>query len=182
MEPQSKLAELLRRVADGDRAAFAALYRLSAAQLFALALRILRRRDLAEDVLQEAFLNIWSKARAYDPAKGAPLTWMASITRNRAFDRLRSERPKEATTDETVLLALADPKGGPLADALRSAEARELWRCLSLLEAGPRDAVLQVYFQGLTHAELAQRTGVALGTLKSWIRRALMRLKGCLEL
>jgi RNA polymerase sigma-70 factor (ECF subfamily) len=181
MSPREELSELLRRTAGGEEAAFAELYRRSSAQLFALAVRMLIRRDLAEEVLQEVYVGIWNKAGRYDPARGAPLTWMASILRNRCLDRLRARRPESSIETEEGALEFADPAPGPLDEALRSAEARALWACLEELEAGPRDAILQVYYRGLTHAELAARTGIALGTVKSWIRRGLVRLKGCLE-
>jgi RNA polymerase sigma-70 factor (ECF subfamily) len=173
--------DLLRRTAGGDRAAFTALYRLTSPQLFALAIRMLRRRDLAEEVLQEAFVTIWTKAVSFDPEKGAPLPWMASILRNRCLDRLRARRPETPLDEEAGAGDWADTAPGPLEAALSSADARALWKCLERLDPGPRDAILRVYYDGLTHAELADRTSVALGTLKSWIRRGLGRLKDCLD-
>lgn len=181
MSPREELGDLLSRTAGGDAAAFAELYRASSPQLFALAVRMLKRRDLAEEVLQEAFVSIWSKAGRYDPAKGSPLTWMASIVRNRALDRLRARRPEQPIDEEERAAEWADPAPSPLDAALQSADARALWECMKILEEGPRDAILRVYYEGLTHQELAARTGIALGTIKSWVRRGLVRLKGCLE-
>jgi RNA polymerase sigma-70 factor (ECF subfamily) len=181
MAQPDDLSDLLRDCARGEKAAFAELYRRSAPQLFGLTLRMLKRRDLAEEVLQEAFVRIWQRAGTYDPEKGAPLTWMASIVRNRTLDRLRARRPEQPLDEEARAAELADPAPSPLDAALRSAEARALLECLKLLEEGPRDAILRVYYGGLTHAELGALTGTPLGTLKSWIRRGLQRLKGCLE-
>lgn len=181
MSPPDELNALLLRTARSDDQAFAHLYRLSAAKLFALALRMLKRRDLAEEALQESFVSIWRRAGSFDPGKGAAMTWMASIVRNRCLDRIRSRRAETSLDQEEGRSEWADPTPGPLEDTLRSAEARALWECMKLLEEGPRNAILRVYYEGLTHSELAARTGVPLGTLKSWIRRGLARLKGCLE-
>jgi RNA polymerase sigma-70 factor (ECF subfamily) len=173
------LTDLLLRTARAERAAFAALYQVAAPQLFALALRMMKQRDLAEEALQEAFITIWRKAALFDPARGTPSAWMASVLRNRCLDRLRARRPETSLEDEQTG-DWADSAPGPLDEALRSADARALGNCLGRLEAGPRDAILRVYYEGLTHAELALRTGQPLGTLKSWIRRGLMRLRDCL--
>ena len=181
MSPPDELNALLLRAARGDDRAFARLYRLSAAQLFALGLRMLKRRDLAEEALQEAFVSIWRHAGSFDPSKGAAMTWMASIVRNRCLDRIRARRAETSLEEEASRAEWADPAPGPLEETLRSAEARALWECLKLLEEGPRNAILDVYYEGFTHGELAARTGVPLGTLKSWIRRGLARLQGCLE-
>lgn len=174
-------AELLLRTAKGDRGAFAALYRALSPQLFSLAIRMLKRRDLAEEVLQEAFVIIWTKASSFDPGKGTPMAWSASILRNQCLDRLRVRRPESPIEDEQSAAEWADPSPGPLDMALTSADARALGACLDRLESGPRDAIMRVYYEGLTHAELAERTAIPLGTLKSWIRRGLMRLKECLD-
>jgi RNA polymerase sigma-70 factor (ECF subfamily) len=177
----AELNELLLRSARGDRAAFARLYAASAPRLFGLAIRMLKRRDLAEEVLQEVFVSVWRNAACFDPARGGALAWMASILRNRSLDSLRAHRPEDPLEERPEAIALADPAPSPLERSLQSAEAQALRRCLETLEEGPRDAILQVYYLGLTHAELAARSGIALGTLKSWIRRGLVRLKGCLE-
>jgi RNA polymerase sigma-70 factor (ECF subfamily) len=175
-----ELGVLLQRTAGGDRAAFAAAYRAMAPQLFGLALRMLRQRDLAEDVLQEVFVIIWNKAAGFDPAKGSAQAWMATILRNRCLDRLRTRRPETSIEEAPAAADWADPAAGPLDRALSSAAAKALGRCLEQLEHGPRNAILRVYFEGLTHAEIAAKTSTPPGTVKSWVRRGLMRLKDCL--
>lgn len=179
-ERSANLSALLKRASAGDRTAFAAAYRAASPQLFALAVRMLRQRDLAEEVLQEVFVTIWTKAGSFDSEKGTALAWMASILRNRCLDRLRVRRPETSLEEESSSADWADPSPGPLDVALRSADARALGDCLQRLESGPRDAILRVYYEGLTHAELAEHILVPLGTIKSWIRRGLSRLKDCL--
>jgi RNA polymerase sigma-70 factor (ECF subfamily) len=176
----SRLETLLRETAAGNRAAFAALYALTAAQLFGVALRMLHQRDRAEDVLQESFVAIWQRASDYDPAKGAPMTWLITILRHRAIDALRrgARQPERLAEDEAALLALV---ARPADSADRGSELRALQNCLGELGAEPRRAVLMVYAYGLTQEEFATRTATPLGTVKSWIRRSLERLKKCLD-
>jgi len=144
----SRLRQLIAKVARRDRQAFAELYDATAPQLFGVALRIIRRRDLAEEVLQESFVVVWERAGDYSAARGAPLTWLT-----------------------TIVLQGAD----------RGAELGALQRCLDELEVEPRRAVLLAYAYGLTHEELAAHLGAPIGTVKSWVRRSLARLKRCLE-
>lgn len=175
------LERLLGAAARGDRQAFATLYARSSAKLFAVALRILKRRDRAEEVLQDAFLNIWNHAGDYRPERGAATTWMASIVRNRSLDYLRRDRPSVSLDDAPGHEAWTDPGPNPLEQTLDNAEARRIKACLDELEEKPREAILKAYYEGLTHEELAARLQAPLGTIKSWVRRGLMRLKGCLE-
>ena len=174
------LEALLAATADGDRAAFAALYRHASPQLLTLAVRILRRREMAEEVLQEAFISIWRHADDFRPEKGSPMAWMATIVRNRALDRRRRARPEVALDEDASASQWADPAPDPLAQALISDEARRLGHCLDELEDGPRRAITLAYYDGYTHEELVARLDAPLGTIKSWIRRGLLRLKGCL--
>ena len=172
--------ELLDRVARGDRTAFAELYRLAAPKLFPVALRIALRRDLAEEVLQESFVAVWNQAASYDPVKGSPLIWMTTIVRHRAIDqRRRRANLADATagSDEALLALVA----GESDRADRGAELAALSRCLNQLEAQPRQAVLLAYVHGYTHEELAERLATPVGTIKSWVRRSLERLKRCLD-
>ncbi len=131
--------------------------------------------------MQETFILVWGKANGFDPAKGRALSWMASIVRNKCIDRIRVRRPETSLDDEASLIQLVDPAPAAIDRLVLSADARTLTRCLDRLEPGPRDAILRVYYDGLTHMELAERTSQPLGTLKSWIRRGLQRLKSCLE-
>jgi len=174
-----QLAELLSATAAGDRAAFARLYQETSDRLFAVALRILRRRDLAEDVLQDAYLAIWKKAGQYQAGRGRPLAWMATIVRYRAIDRLRaSGRAAEAQPSAVEDLEAE----GDCADWQEpQALAIGLSRCLERLQPKQRDAILLAFYHGFTHEELAVRLDVPLGTVKSWVRRGLMQLKDCLD-
>lgn len=178
--PTSRLTELLTAAARGERAAFAALYAETSPQLFAVALRILRRRDWAEDVLQEAYVSVWRRARDYDATKGSVFTWMTSIVRNRAIDMLRRDRGTTPLDEAPGRETWADPGPDPLSATLASAEARRVRGCLDTLEGKQREAIVVAYFEGLTQEELAQRLSAPLGTVKSWVRRGLLRLKECL--
>lgn len=175
-----RIATLITDCARGDRAALAELYRLSSPQLFGLALRMVRQRDLAEEVLQEAFISVWRHADGYDPARGAGFPWLAAIVRNQAIDLLR-RRGRETPLDHDAAAALPDPAAGPLDRAAGSEAARALAACLDELEEGPRRSILLAYYDGLTYEQAAARLATPVGTVKSWIRRSLLRLKSCLE-
>jgi RNA polymerase sigma-70 factor (ECF subfamily) len=174
------LAELLAATARGERAAFARLYQLSAPKLFGVALRIVRREDWAEDVLQECYVRIWSHAGEYRTGLASPMTWMASIVRNRCLDWLRRPNP-EVPDEEGALVAAAESANpGPLAELERLSNAQSLARCLQELEAKQRQAIALAFFEGLSHSELARHMREPLGTVKTWVRRGLLRLKACL--
>lgn len=173
------LAETLRRVATGDRAAFEDVYRRTSAKLFGVCLRILPVRQEAEEVLQEAYLSVWRRAASFDAARGSAMTWLITLTRNRAVDRLRASG-KVATT--TIDLADMVPDTRPLASTLMETgedEAR-LAYCVGTLENGEATLIRTAFFEGSTYAELATRAAIPLGTIKSRIRRALMKLRDCL--
>ena len=177
----ARLAELLAQAALKNQRAFADLYQLTAAKLFGVALRILRRQDWAEEVLQECYVNIWNHAGDYAVHKSAPLTWMTSIVRNRCLDWLR--RPQqEATGDEYDIAAEAwrDDAPGPMESLLASSEAAALARCMQELDAKQRQSIMLAFFHGLSHSELASHMKQPLGTVKTWVRRGLERLKICL--
>jgi RNA polymerase sigma-70 factor (ECF subfamily) len=172
------LQELLRRTAEGDREAFAVLYRHTAAKLFGVAIRIAGGRDLAEEALQECFVAVWRRAADYDPARGAALAWLMAILRNCTIDRLRRHgaRPEGHAAPEDALERL------PASDSAdQAAELRALRHCLDELDEQPRRAVLLAYLYGLTRDELAAQLAVPVGTVKSWIRRSLDRLRRCLD-
>jgi RNA polymerase sigma-70 factor (ECF subfamily) len=179
------LAGLLAACARKDQAAFARLYQSTSAKLFGVALRILRREDWAEEVLQDCYVSIWNHAGSYEAGRSAPMTWMTSIVRNRCLDSLR--RPSLE-----VALAGADEDGedplervpsedpGPLDELARAADARALGDCLRRLEPKQRQAIMLAFYEGLSHSELANHMREPLGTVKTWVRRGLERLKGCL--
>jgi len=180
--PQQDLEQLIARSASGDRAAFARLYEASAAKLYGVALRILRREDWAEEVLQECYVSIWAHARDYRPVMAAPMTWMTSIVRNRCLDWLRRPALEVNDPEGAIAEGAESPVPGPLARLESAKEAQALVRCLGQLEGKQRQAIALAFYDGLSHSELAGRLREPLGTVKTWVRRGLLRLKSCLEL
>ncbi len=177
-----RLAALLGQCALRDQRAFADLYGLTSPKLYGVALRILRRQDWAEEVLQECYVSIWNHAGNYAVQKSAPLTWMTSIVRNRCLDWLRKPRP-EATGEEYEIAVEAwqDDAPGPMEQMLAASDAAALARCLEQLESRQRQSIMLAFFNGLSHSELAKHMRQPLGTVKTWVRRGLERLKGCLS-
>jgi len=174
-----ELQEFMRGVVRRDRAAFAALYDRTAPQLFGIALRILRQREEAEDVLQEAFVAVWDGAASFDPERGSVMTWLVTVLRHRAIDRRRRRAHLEDRLgSEEDLLALTAAASD---ESDRGAGLAALQKCLAELEERPRRAVLLAYAYGYTHEELAKRLSTPIGTVKSWVRRSLERLKRCLD-
>jgi RNA polymerase sigma-70 factor (ECF subfamily) len=177
----ARLAALLAQAALRDQRAFAHVYELTSAKLFGVALRILRRRDWAEEVLQECYVSIWNHAGDYAVQRSAPLTWMTSIVRNRCLDWLR--RPQQEATGEEYEIAVEawrDDAPGPLERLAASSEAAALARCLQQLEGKQRQSIMLAFFHGLSHSEVARHMRQPLGTVKTWVRRGLEHLKGCL--
>ncbi|MFL9865576.1 sigma-70 family RNA polymerase sigma factor [Paraburkholderia fungorum] len=174
------LAELLERVARQDGAALRELYDLAAPKLFGLALRILSKHEWAEEVLQDSFVNIWRFAGDYRRALSAPMTWMSAIVRNRALDHLRRVNTQETEWSDALddLVASGDPD--PEALSAVSLQARLLAGCMQQLEPAQRQAVALAYLRDQSHSEIAEVLTVPLGTVKSWIRRGLAKLKTCL--
>jgi RNA polymerase sigma-70 factor (ECF subfamily) len=184
-ERSARLVDLLARTALADQAAFGELYRLASPHLFAVALRILRDRAAAEEVLQDAFVNVWHHAVSYSVAKSQPLTWLASIVRNRCLDvkRKRELDTVSLARDEEDDAEFDVPADSPTPAEmlLAGADALAVRDCVDQLEGGPKQAIALAFFQGLSHGELAEHLRQPLGTVKSWIRRALERLKHCLD-
>ena len=176
---QARLAELLARTALGDRKAFAELYEATRAKLFAVSLRIVREGALAEEVLQDSFVNVWNHAADYAQARSAPTTWMTAIVRNRSLDIVRRAR-EEPDVDDALTGALVDEAAAPDREALARADAHSVRDCLDELEAEQRQSIALAFFHGLSHSELALHLGRPLGTVKTHIRRGLMRLRDCL--
>ena len=176
----ARLAELLSRTALGDRKAFAELYEATRSKLFAVSLRIVREPQLAEDVLQDSFVSIWNHASVYAQAKSAPATWMTAIVRNRSLDIVRRTR-EIADVDDVMAGNLVDEGAAPPLEFQARADAHELHACLGELEAEQRQSIALAFFHGLTHSELAAHMRRPLGTVKTHIRRGLLRLKDCLD-
>lgn len=176
---QARLAELLSRTALRDRTAFAELYAAAKSKLFAVSLRIVRERALAEEVLQDSFVSIWNHAGDYAAARSAPMTWMTAIVRNRSLDIVRRAR-EEPDVDDTLSSNLVDESAAPAREAQERAEAHDVRRCLQELDAEQRQSIALAFFHGLTHSELAAHLRRPLGTVKTHIRRGLMKLRDCL--
>jgi RNA polymerase sigma-70 factor (ECF subfamily) len=174
------LAAQLARVALGDRAALAEVYRLTSAKLFGVCLRILEDRAEAEDVLQQVYLTVWQKAGGFDATRASPITWLVAIARNRSIDRRRARGPSASSAPIEAAAEVSDPAPSALARLEESDERRRLADCLRTLEEKHASAIRRAFFDGLTYEELARAGGVPLGTMKSWIRRGLMKLKECL--
>ncbi|MEK6592934.1 MAG: sigma-70 family RNA polymerase sigma factor [Pseudomonadota bacterium] len=180
-ESNARLAALLTQCALRNQQAFADLYRATAAKLFGVTLRILRREDWAEEVLQESYVNIWNHAADYAVQKSAPLTWMTSIARNRSLDWLRRPRQENSGAEyEIAVESWQDEAPGPLEQLMRADAAGALADCLGTLDSRQRQTIVLAFFHGLSHSELAAHLQQPLGTIKTWVRRGLERLKNCL--
>lgn len=173
---RTRLAGALTRTGEQDRQAFRDVYALTSAKLFGICLRICGERHAAEDVLHEVYLTIWKCAGAWEPGRSSPITWLSIIARNRAIDWRRAQGIRRAAPLEDAF-PVADPAADPEAVACSCQQSRRLLFCLDALDTRQRDAIRSTFFDGLTYRELAQETGVPLGTMKSCIRRGLAKLK-----
>lgn len=184
-QQQTQLREWIAAVARRDTVAFRCLYEATSPKLFGFALRILGKSEWAEEVLQESFVSVWHAAAGYQTALAAPMTWMSTIVRNKAFDALRrvdhTVEIDADTFDREILEALESPDAGP-ADLLQaSVDARALAHCLQALDGLHRQAVVLAFYHDLSHGEVAERMKLPIGTVKTWIRRSLERLRLCLS-
>ncbi|MBI1394775.1 MAG: sigma-70 family RNA polymerase sigma factor [Betaproteobacteria bacterium] len=176
------LDELMARCGLRDQGAFAELYRRTSGRLLAVALRIVRRRDWAEEILQESFVSIWHHAPGFDRVRSAPMTWMTTIVRNRALDWVRRPRHEQSGEDlEGLTESWTDEGPGPLERLQNSSDSIALARCLDELSGQQRQSIALAYLHGLSHSELAEHLGQPLGTIKTWIRRGLEKLRGCID-
>ncbi len=179
MLDDSEIEPLLSRCALGDRAAFSRLYTLTSPKLYGVALRILAHRGDAEDAAQEAFVKVWHGAGRFQPGRGSASGWMVAIARNAAIDRLRARRAP--TRDISEMVDLAAPGPTPEASAAAADDRRQIDDCLGRLPADRAQAVRAAYVQGHTYDELARAFDVPLNTMRTWLRRALIALRKCLE-
>ena len=175
----TELEILLSAVAAGDQAAFGMLYQATSAKLYGVALRILRRRDLADEVIQEAYVRIWNNAATFDSSRASPITWMVSITRNRALDEVRRASHLAIETTPEALDVADDAMLASERVELASDLAR-LRACLDDLEPDRREIVRLAYLDGLSREDLGLRFGHPPGTIKTWLHRSLKQLKSCL--
>lgn len=171
----------LAATARGDREALRTLVDRTSAKLMGICLRVLKDRDEAEDVLQEVYVSVWTRAGSFDPGRASPITWLATIARNRAIDRLRSRRSQAGSAGMEEILDLPDEQPDGFALAAAKDEGERVHHCLSTLEEKAQQLIRVAFFDGLSYSDLAARAGVPLGTCKSWIRRGLQRLRDCLE-
>lgn len=171
---------LLGQVAAGDQAALGTLFEREGGRLVAIALRIVRRRDLAEEVVQDAFVAAWQRAVQFDPARGSARAWLTTIVRNRALNLLRDGNRIDFK-DSDELAELGDREAVATAAFDQLAERDALRRCLSRLDLTKRRAILLCYVTGLNHGEVAATLGAPLGTVKAWIRRGVVTLQECLS-
>lgn len=178
---RSLIAGALGRIPDGDRAALQTVYRLTSAKLFGVCLRILGEHGEAEDVLQDVYVTVWRKAADFDARRASPMTWLIAIARNRAIDRLRASRRSRNMEAIDAATDVADSAAGADAALESLQEHVKLHGCLDGLASHERAALRGAFFDGSTYEDLATRMKVPLGTMKSWIRRAMVKLKACLE-
>jgi RNA polymerase sigma-70 factor (ECF subfamily) len=175
------LKDLLAASSNGDAQAFARLYQETSAKLFGVAIRIVRREDWAEEVVQESYVKIWNHAGDYRTQLSAPMTWMTSIVRNRCLDWLRRPNLEIPEDDDHQLDDRVSDIAGPLQLLQSRTEAQALAACLGRLDAKMRQAIMLAFFDGMSHSELAGHMREPLGTVKTWVRRGLERLKTCLK-
>lgn len=176
---RARLNDDLTLVAGGDSAALARVYERTSAKLYGIVLRILHDREAAEDVLQEVYLKIWHRAPSFDRNRASPITWMATIARNSAIDNRRATVRRHEEGDDLIQGLAADVPSG---DMTTGPDQRlQLADCMGVLEDHQRQFIRSAFFEGFTYAELADRASVPLGTMKSWVRRGLERLRRCLD-
>ncbi len=178
-DDRRRLADALVRAGSGDRAALREVHDRTSAKLYGICLRILADSSEAEDVLQDVYLTVWRRGSTFDPARASPITWLATLARNRSIDRLRARPNIRAVDVEEAAEVEDEGRSAPeLIDA--SDEARRLDGCLGQLEGQHASAIRTAFFEGVTYETLAARAGIPLGTMKSWVRRSLLKLRACL--
>ncbi len=175
----AELVWLLAAVAKGDQAAFDKLYVATRAKLYGVVLRILRRSDLADEVIQETYVKIWTSAGQFNPAMASPITWMVAIARNRAIDTVR-KKTDTSIEDVPEAMEVAADTVDPLAARELSEELKRLLGCIGRLEGERRKLVLLAYYDGFSREQLAQQLGKPVNTIKTWLRRSLLEIRECL--
>ena len=179
MLTSAELVWLMAGVARGDQAAFERLYVATRAKLFGVVLRILRRNDLAEEVIQETYLKIWNNAGSFDAKLATPITWMVAIARNRAIDIVR-KRSEASIEDEPEALSVAADTPPPLARREMTEELKRLLACLGKLDPEKQRIVLLAYYSGWSRDQLARKLDIPVNTIKTWLRRSLLEIRGCM--
>lgn len=180
-EASERLGQLLSRCSLGDQAAFGELYEATSAKLFGVSLRILRREAWAEEALQEAYVKIWRHADSYNPGRGRPMTWMINVVRNQSLDLLRRADYRVAEDEWSPEKDQRTSADNPAAQAETSQEMQRVLGCLGNLGEEQRDCILLSYHQGMTPTEVAAHLKRPVGTVKTWIRRGLIKVRECLD-
>jgi RNA polymerase sigma factor (sigma-70 family) len=179
-----QLIALIERVALRDAQALRQLYDVTSSKLYAVAMRVVGNKELAEDVLQDAYLNIWRIAADYRASLSPPMAWMGVVVRSRALDFLRKRTAERALAGQSIDEQLSDSLGsddaGPMDTTMASEQAWALHECLRKIDAKPREVLTMAYFRDLSHGELAEQLRLPLGTVKTWIRRSLEQLRTCM--
>jgi RNA polymerase sigma-70 factor, ECF subfamily len=177
----AELVWLIAAISKGDEAAFERLYVATRAKLYGVVLRILRRQDLAEEVIQETYVKVWNSAGQFNPAVSSPITWMAAIARNRAIDIVR-KRGESSIEEEPEAMEVAAETPDPLARREMSEELKRLLECVGRLEPDRQKLVLLAYYNGWSREQLATKFGTPVNTVKTWLRRSMMEIRECLGL
>lgn len=175
----SEINTLISKVSLGDRVAFSQLYDATSGKLFAICLRVLKQRDIAEDAMQEAYVKIWKNAGRYQVTAHSPMTWLITIARNSAIDRLRAQKPMQDIDDHSHYIMAAGPT--PEQASVVHSEVKRIMACLDELETDRRDAIKGAYLGGETYKDLALRFDVPLNTMRTWLRRGLSALRECMS-
>ncbi len=178
MTTPADIESMIAQIGLRDRSAFSALYDATSAKLFGVCLRVLNNRSEAEEVLQEVYIRIWHKADSYAVTGHSPMTWLITVARNLAIDRLRTRKAPTKTIENAV--ELADDRPGPEAEAIASSERAQINVCMSELDPVHASAVRRVYLGGETYKDLAESHEVPLNTMRTWLRRSLLKLRECL--
>jgi RNA polymerase sigma-70 factor (ECF subfamily) len=177
----AEVSGLLASVARRDEAAFERLYEATSAKLFGVVLRILKRQDLAEEVIQDAYVKIWNSAGQFNPDLSSPITWMVSIARNRAIDVVR-KRSEISIEEEPSAMDVAADTPDPLARKDMTEELKRIMECVGQLEPERQRLVLLAYYNGWSREQLAQKFDTPLNTIKTWLRRSMVEIRECLGL
>lgn len=179
IDDAADLADMIARTALNDRAAFRRLYNVSSSKLFAVALRILKDRTEAEDALQDIYVKIWNRADRFAGDGTSPMGWLVAVARNHSIDRLRARRTGHSDIDKHA--DIADPGRSPESEAIAASERSRLDGCIEQLEEAKANSVRAAYLDGYSYQELADRHAVPLNTMRTWLRRSLIKLRECLE-
>jgi len=180
VEQREALSTALSRIGQGEAAALKELYEKTSGKLFGICLRILGEPSEAEDVLQEVYLTVWRNAATFERGRASPITWLSTIARNRAIDHLRMRRPERVAPIEAAL-AISDAAPSAQLGLEAIEDSTQLQACLAELDPPLQGAIRAAFLDGHTYEVLARKAGVPLGTMKSWIRRSLIKLRACLE-